>query len=533
MTDLNTTGAYAMYLRKSRKDDHNEEIAEVLERHKTTLMTLAKNMNIRITKIYQEVVSGETIANRPEVQNLLRDVEKGLYAGVLVMEVERLARGDAIDQGIIQRTFFVTGTKIITPLKVYDPLNEYDEEYFEYGLFRSRSEYKAIRRRINAGRIHSVQEGKWIASIAPYGYKRKKIENGRGYTLEIVPEEARIVELIFDLYVNGKEGEIFGLKKISGYLENLGAQARKSKYWNTTILVNILRNPVYAGKCAWGRRKYIKSVQDGNIIAKRTEQNDYILCDAIWEPIISWEIFEKASEIRKNNLIPSVKINTDLKNPLSGLVYCEKCGRLMKRRGTGRSRKNGSLTCPNTQCDNVSAPIYAIEDEIICFLKKWLKEEKITFEGGNQKEESKDLQIIAEQISKAQNRMGELNLQMDKTYELLEKGLYSEELFIQRQKKLTYELKEYEEKIKSFKENRNIIIENERHRDVWIPETISLLESYNTDMPADLRNSILRRLVEKITYVKTEKNNRWTADKRNFSLKIMPKFHKTTDSDLL
>ena len=110
MSNLDTTGAYAIYLRKSRKDDYNEDISAVLKRHKTTLTTLA--------------------------------------------------RGNAIDQGIIQRTFFVTGTKIITPLKVYDPLNEFDEEYFEYGLFRSRSEYKIIRRRINAGRMHSVREGK-------------------------------------------------------------------------------------------------------------------------------------------------------------------------------------------------------------------------------------------------------------------------------------------------------------------------------------------------------------------------------------
>ena len=111
MDTIDSTKSYAMYLRKSRKDDYNEDISEVLSRHKTTLTALAKNMQLHVTKIYQEVVSGENISNRPEVQNLLRDVEKGLYAGVLVMEVERLARGDAIDQGIIQRTFFVTGTK--------------------------------------------------------------------------------------------------------------------------------------------------------------------------------------------------------------------------------------------------------------------------------------------------------------------------------------------------------------------------------------------------------------------------------------
>ena len=68
MDAIDSTKSYAMYLRKSRKDDYNEDISEVLARHKTTLTALAKNMHLHVTKIYQEVVSGENISNRPEVK---------------------------------------------------------------------------------------------------------------------------------------------------------------------------------------------------------------------------------------------------------------------------------------------------------------------------------------------------------------------------------------------------------------------------------------------------------------------------------
>lgn len=531
MANLDTTGAYAMYLRKSRKDDYNEDIAEVLQRHKTTLTALAKNMNIHITKIYQEVVSGETIANRPEVQNLLRDVEQGTYAGVLVMEVERLARGDAIDQGIIQRTFFVTGTKIITPLKIYDPLNEFDEEYFEYGLFRSRSEYKTIRRRINAGRIHSVREGKWIASTAPYGFERTKLQKERGYTLTAVPEEARVVKLIFDLYTNGKDGEIFGAGKISNYLDALGVKPRVSNHWSAATIRDMLRNPAYVGKCAWGRGKDVKSVCNGEIITKQIRQTEYILCDAIWDPIIPYEIFEKAAEIRKSHIKPSVKKTDTLMNPLSGLVYCEKCGRLMTRLGPNKKNRYSTLRCMNKDCDNISAPIYAVEDEIIHFLKDWLQEEQITFDGKGKVKEPESLHIISNQISGSQSRIDELKSQLEKTYELLEKGLYSEELFVQRQKKLTSDITEQERKLAEFKNTRDIIISNERRRNVWIPKTMSLLDSYTADAPPDFKNALLHQLIEKVTYLKTEKNHRGTVDNRNFTLKIMPKFHQVSDSD--
>ena len=124
---------YLIYLRKSRSDleaeAHGE--GETLSRHEHTLLELAKRQHLNVTDIYREVVSGDTIAARPMMQRVLSEVEQGVWSGVLVMEVERLARGDTIDQGIIAQTFKFSGTKIITPIKTYDPDNEFDEEYFE------------------------------------------------------------------------------------------------------------------------------------------------------------------------------------------------------------------------------------------------------------------------------------------------------------------------------------------------------------------------------------------------------------------
>ena len=82
---------------------------------------------------------------------MLEEVSLGIYAGVLVVDVERLARGNGSDQAYISQVFQFSGTKIITPLKVYDPSNEFDEEYFEFGLFMSRREYKTINRRLVRG----------------------------------------------------------------------------------------------------------------------------------------------------------------------------------------------------------------------------------------------------------------------------------------------------------------------------------------------------------------------------------------------
>ena len=108
---------YCLYLRKSRADSEAEALGEgeTLARHEKALLDLAKKLNLNITAIYREIVSGETIAARPVMQQLLQEVEQGIWDGVLVMEVERLARGDTIDQGIVAQTFKFSDTKIITP----------------------------------------------------------------------------------------------------------------------------------------------------------------------------------------------------------------------------------------------------------------------------------------------------------------------------------------------------------------------------------------------------------------------------------
>ena len=87
---------YVKYLRKSRFDrDYAElSIEETLKRHEAILDKLAAQRGYYIAKTYYEVVSGESIAARPEIQKLLEEVNAGFYAGVLVVDVERLARGN-------------------------------------------------------------------------------------------------------------------------------------------------------------------------------------------------------------------------------------------------------------------------------------------------------------------------------------------------------------------------------------------------------------------------------------------------------
>mgnify|MGYP004611563481 FL=1 len=305
-------GQYSLYLRKSRADLEAEERGEgeTLARHEKILIELARRYGFSIGKIYREIVSGESIEARPVVQELLKDVESGRWKGVLVVEVERLARGDTMDQGRVAKSFKFSNTKIITPIKIYDPNDEFDEEYFEFGLFMSRREYKTINRRLQRGRVSSVKEGKYVGSVAPFGYDRVKLVKDKGYTLA-KNDEAPVVEKMFQLYAYNE----IAINEVVRQLNLAGYKPRKAKEWTISAVKDILSNPIYIGKIRWNSRKTVKEYRNGKIVNTRPRNENYTLCDGLHKPIIDMETWNIVQEKRSKHT-PAVIHNKVVQNPL-------------------------------------------------------------------------------------------------------------------------------------------------------------------------------------------------------------------------
>jgi len=370
---IDELGEYAMYLRKSRADIEAEAKGEgeTLVRHARVLLELAKRHGIKIGKIYREIVSGESIGNRPEMQDLLTAVRNNRWKGVLVVEVERLARGETMDQGIVAKAFQISNTKIITPMKIYDPNNEFDEEYFEFGLFMSRREYKVINRRLQRGRISSVNEGKYVGSVAPYGYDRVKIKGDKGFTLA-KNNEASTVKIMYDLYAY----ENLSLNGVARKLNEMGLKPRKNDEWTVATVKDILANPVYIGKIKWNGRAEKKVYKNDKVTITRPRNENYILVEGLHEAIIDEKTWEIVTAIRSLNSAP-LKHNNVVKNSLRGLVICAKCGKPLVRRGISKYNPEETLYCPNSKCDNVSSKFRYVEEKVIEGLKEWLKQYKV------------------------------------------------------------------------------------------------------------------------------------------------------------
>ena len=465
---------YCMYLRKSRADVEAEARGEgeTLSRHQNILLELAKKQKLNLVKIYREIVSGDSIAARPQMQSLLADITDGKYAGVLVVEVERLARGDTIDQGIVAQAFRESSTKIVTPTKTYDPDNEFDEEYFEFSLFMSRREYKTIKRRMQAGRLASIKEGNYISTIAPYGYRKINPEP-KVHTLEIIPGEAEIIKLIYKLYLDGH-----GAKYIANELNRMGISPKKSQYWEPPSIKKILSNPLYCGKVGW-----------------KTKSNGDTLYKGLHESIINEETFNSVQQKKKTNPAAQLRQNDTLLNYYHGIMYCKNCGHQMKRRfiaGSGHEH----LLCVYRECrgKTVSSTFEAVDEAVLAAFRyriKHLQELKRNGVKEVQNEPDKKAPLEAE-LTKAKR-------QLSRMYDLLEQEIYDTNVFLERSKVINDKIKKLEDAIKEITDEPKL---PQLSPDEAIERLQYIIDNFNSS-DSEEKNRLLHSVVRKIYYNKT------------------------------
>lgn len=501
---------YVKYLRKSRFDRDYAELSveDTLKRHEAILDKVAESRGYYIAKTYYEVVSGESIAARPEIQKLLEEVSAGIYAGVLVVDLERLARGNGADQAYISQVFQYSSTKIVTPNKTYDPCNEFDEEYFEFGLFMSRREYKTINRRLIRGRDSSASEGKYISSIAPYGYMRVKLPNEKGYTLEPHPDEAPHIKTIFEMFLNHA-----GTKIIANYLNDNNVPTRHGDLWTYSTISNIITNPIYMGKIRRGWSQQIKTIENGEVIRKiKRKKNieDYNVYEGLHEGLITEEQFTLAQEIRlEKQPAAKVKDEFELQNAFVGLLFCSTCGKRIGRTTGSKARDaRARLRCVNGRnCHNVSSDYDVVEKEIISALREWLKGYRIKIDTVGY---AKDIETLRNQNKKYATDLQKLNAQLENAYNLVEQGVYTLEIFKNRQEKLNASVSEVKAKVS---ENEITIARMEQSDNAkanLIPQTETLLASYD-EMSNEERNALLKEILKKIEY-KKEANGKIEID---------------------
>lgn len=358
-----------VYLRKSRSDDATLTVEEVLQKHETILDEWAeKNLGARVPEEnkFREVVSGETLKERPEINKVLRLIESPKYKCVSIVEPQRLTRGDLEDIGRLMKLLKHTNTLVAVPQRIYDLRDDYDWDAFERELKRGNEFLEYTKKILNRGRLLSVSQGNYIGNNAPYGYDKTWVKDGNKKcpTLKINEEQANVVRMIFDMYVT----EDMGRTNICHRLNELGIKAPKGGKWSPSALKDMLENVHYIGKVKWNWRKTVTIVEEGELIQTRPKSKigEFLVYDGKHEPIIPEELFNAAREKQGRN--HRAKPTTKVRNPLASILFCQ-CGRAMSLRTykkDGVERAPARLLCEGQVYCNSGSVLYEEMIDRVC-----------------------------------------------------------------------------------------------------------------------------------------------------------------------
>ena len=485
--------AYIIYLRKSRADNPNESVEEVLAKHETMLQELAeRELGGRIPEscILREVVSGETIDERPRMVELLSLIENPAVRAVLVVEPQRLSRGDLEDCGKVVNAFRYSNTKVMTLQMSYDLQNKMHRKFFEQELMRGNDYLEYTKEILLRGRILSVQKGNYIGNIAPFGYN--KVTDEIGPTLE-PNENADAVRLVFDMYVNQGKNPL----QIGRYLDSIGVKPMNGEIWEKSSIRFMLKNEHYIGKVRFGGHKTEKFYEDGQLVKKRNmpvDSEDIIIAQGRHPAIVPTELFDAAQEIGRRN--PRAKIDAPLRNPFAGLLFCSECGHAMYQRqyadGKARARfecrhrKYGCNTRSTYMDDIIEAVVFALENEKLPDLETHLKNDD-----GNA------FVIQQKQLKRMKEELEELQQQENKQYDLLEKGFYTEDKFTQRNKELHVEMDALKSRIYQASQALPKNVDYEK-KIVRLKDAIAGMR--DDSLSAEEKNKLLKKIIQRIDY---------------------------------
>lgn len=313
-----------------------------LDAQKAKMKAFCEYNDYEIAGEYEDAgISGKSIENRIAFSRMMDDIKTGKdnVAFVLVFKLSRFGRNAADTLSSLQ-TMQDYDVNLICVEDGIDSSKDAGKLMISVLSAVAEIERENIRVQTMEGRMQKAREGKWNGGFAPYGYK---LVDG---ALVINEEEAVAIRTIFDLNVNHG----MGASGIARYLDNHGIskmprQNGKSPLFNAALIKRIIKNPVYCGKIAYGRRRTEK-VHGTRNEYHLVNHDDYILVDGKHEALVTDEVWEQAQIIREGNAEKYKRHNRvedETIHLLSGIVKCPICGAGMYANKCTKRKKDGSF----------------------------------------------------------------------------------------------------------------------------------------------------------------------------------------------
>ena len=361
----NESPYYAIYSRKSKFTGKGESIDNQIELCKNQLIN-RYNIDENNIKVYQDEGFTGCNTNRPQFQEMLKEIHNKKIKCIIVYRLDRISRNVA-DFCNLKTEFLKYNVDFISVTENFDTSTPMGSAMLMMSSVFAQLERDTIAERIRDNMYELAKTGRWLGGNTPLGYKSQKIEilsiDGKKrslYKLEIIPEEAEVIKLIWN-----KMSELKSLGKLESYLLQQGIKTRNGNNFTRFSLITILKNPVYAIaddkiklffekmnvtiyeneeiKCD-GKHGLIAYNKREEMIGKTKSYKDiseWIVAVGKHLGIISSQQFIQVWNLIENNKDRRCRKPQQNTSILSGIIRCKHCGSYMRPRLRNSTALNG------------------------------------------------------------------------------------------------------------------------------------------------------------------------------------------------
>lgn len=408
----------AMYLRKSRGEE------EDLDKHRTALEDICRIKGWRWIE-YSEIGSSDSIDLRPEMKRLLKDIEDDLYDAVIVMDLDRLSRGDGEDQARIKRVMRKSETRLVTTNNIYDFTNENDEMQTDLLSVFARHEYKTIKKRLTRGKKQGSRKGDWTNGTPPYPYVYQEWFDEKNKEMYRKPKSLVVHRERLETYryiMQKVIVENLPAEHVAWDLNRQGIPSPRNGRWHGHTIQRILMDETHLGLVISN-----KSAGDGHRVKRSKDSKD-----VIYFPREEWVIVENCHEAVKtkkehdkvmtffSRVIKTTPKRRDTKIfPLSGLIKCSRCGHTMVVKYRSDNKTIGQISpCwytdqYGTKCGNSGGKTSIVQLYIMEQLAEYEDELRKSVAGDEGATDNKSLvreiDMTLTELTKLERKVGKVN----------------------------------------------------------------------------------------------------------------------------
>lgn len=437
-------------------------------------------------------ISGMHADKREEFQRMLKDAKLGKIDMIITKEISRFAR-NTLDSIQYTRELLSYGVCVWFQNDGINTIDDDSEFRLTIMAGVAQDEIRKLSSRVKFGHAQSIKNGV-VLGHRMYGYSNNK---GK---LELIPEEADMIRIIFQDYASG-----ISTPRIEKKLWNMGYRSFKGGKISRDVIKNIIRNPKYKGYYCGGKVKIV------DMFTKKQEflpQSEWVMFkdDGSRVPQIIDEItWEKANAYlrERGEAIKSRKTSFKSENIFTGKLFCANDGApyWMKQhyiRGKEDVRwvcsykiKNGAASC-----DSFGLAESELKEIIAELINKSSENIDSILE-----EYFEILQSSIKNIPDNKNEISRLEKQIDLLKQKREKileynldGKISDDEFISRNKEYVKQIKQIESHILEIQNTKS-----PEPVEIQLSAIKEKLEKFKGVNPKDINRQIVNELFEKIT----------------------------------